>query len=111
MFSFLDVFSIEREYLDVASVQDTAQNFGLGGGGYADDLDAILCSFGAIGLVVNEINRDMGLLDLTHELITPAIQGKLAYIHALACTAIKLRIFPFALSLSKGEWKNPGSIS
>ena len=24
-------------------------------------------------------------------------------------TAIKLRIFPFALSLSKGEWKNPKS--
>jgi hypothetical protein len=24
-------------------------------------------------------------------------------------TAIKLRIFPFALSLSKGEWKNPMS--
>jgi len=23
-------------------------------------------------------------------------------------TAIKLRIFPFALSLSKGEWKNHG---
>jgi hypothetical protein len=22
-------------------------------------------------------------------------------------TAIKLRIFPFALSVSKGEWKNP----
>ncbi|QCW83206.1 hypothetical protein EQU24_13875 [Methylotuvimicrobium buryatense] len=30
---------------------------------------------------------------------------------AVALTAIKLRIFPFALSLSKGEWKNPGSIS
>jgi hypothetical protein len=32
---------------------------------------------------------------------------ELAVIHITDLTAIKLRIFPFALSLSKGEWKNP----
>ncbi len=70
-------------YLDVASVQDTAQNFGLDGGGYTADLDAMLRSFGEIGLVVNEINRDMGLTDLVPEIVTPAIRDKLNYIHRL----------------------------
>ena len=26
-------------------------------------------------------------------------------------SCIKLRVFPFALSLSKGEWKNPNPLS
>ncbi|HHW78976.1 MAG TPA: hypothetical protein GX399_18405 [Xanthomonadaceae bacterium] len=70
-------------YLDIASVQDTALHFGLGGGGYTDNLDDMLRSFSWVGLVVNEINRDMGLIDLVPEIITPAIRNKLDYLHAL----------------------------
>jgi len=70
-------------YLNVVTVQDTAQNFGLGGSGYTANLDDMLRWFGEIGLVMNEINRDMGLTDLTPEVITSAIRDKLNHIHRL----------------------------
>ena len=69
-------------YLDMVSVLDTAANMTatavpLG------DLDSMVERYRRIGLVVNEMNRDMGLKDLVPEVLNPAIVEKLALVDRL----------------------------
>jgi hypothetical protein len=43
----------------------------------------MLMAFHQVGLAVNELNRDMGLLDLSPTVLAPAVRDKLAYLHQL----------------------------
>ncbi|MCC5831341.1 MAG: putative zinc-binding metallopeptidase [Phycisphaeraceae bacterium] len=70
-------------YLDMISVLDTASNMGLGGPGVAGDFDLMIEHYRHLGLVMNEMNRSMGLTDLVPEVITDAIARKIHYIHEL----------------------------
>lgn len=78
-------------YLDVASVLETAANMGLVVSVPWEDLDAMLGRFWSIGVVVNEINRTMGLSDLVPEVITPAVGAKLRFVHEVVRDAATKR--------------------
>lgn len=68
-------------YLDMASVLETASNVGLMGSVDWRDFQTMLDRFRGLGVVVNEINRTMGLTDLVPEVITPPVEAKLRMIH------------------------------
>lgn len=67
-------------YLAMASEIDTAFHLGLIAE-LPDDFDGMARSYHRIGLVVNELSREMGLLDLVPVVITRPIHEKLAYLH------------------------------
>ena len=77
-----DFAEIFATYLDMLSVLDTAENFGMGLGG-DDNFESMLQRYTTVGIIVNEMNRDMGLLDLVPEVFTKSITKKLFYIHRL----------------------------
>lgn len=68
-------------YLDMASVLETASNVGLMQSVDWRDFQTMLDRFRRLGVVVNEINRTMGLTDLVPEVITPPVEAKLRLIH------------------------------
>jgi hypothetical protein len=68
-------------YLDMASVLETAANMGLTSAVEGLDFDIMLKRYTALGVVVNEINRTMGLTDLVPQVITPPVEAKLRKIH------------------------------
>ncbi len=72
-------------YLDMVSVLDTALHMGVG-----DSLDptqaelpAMVDRYVKLGVVLNEMNRAMGLIDLVPEIFAPLIIGKLGFVHDL----------------------------
>ncbi len=79
-------------YLDVVSVLDTADNLRLGSGvdPRTAELDAMLVRYRRIGLVLNEMNRDMGLKDLVPEVLGAAVVQKMRFIHDLVRGAAAL---------------------
>lgn len=70
-------------YLDLTSVLDTANQLGIMKPIPFDDLDGMVDRYRRLGLVLNELNREMGLIDVVPEVITPAIQTKLGFVHDL----------------------------
>lgn len=70
-------------YLDMVAVLDTALHMGLSRAECDGTLESMLRDFHKVGMAVNELNRDMGLLDLAPGVLAPAVHDKLAYIHAL----------------------------
>lgn len=74
-------------YLAMSAVLDTALHLGLLAGPPADDLGAMLRRYHSLGLVLNELNRDMGLLDPAPAVITTTIAGKLGCIHEMVGAA------------------------
>lgn len=77
-------------YLDMVSVLDTAFH---GGFGNVDpttaDLDQIVSRYRNLGLVMNEMNRAMGLMDLVPEVFTQPVVEKLRFVHELIRRAAK----------------------
>lgn len=78
-------------YLDLVAVMETACHWGM-----ADvdpctaEFDTLLSAYAATGLALNEINREMGLLDTVPEIFTPAVRRKLAFVHELVRGAAAL---------------------
>ncbi len=70
-------------YLDLVSVLDTAHHMGLTGVDHDDSLPAMLAAFHQVGLTLNELNRDMGLIDFMPHVISTAVRDKLGYVHQL----------------------------
>ncbi len=70
-------------YLDMVAVLDTARHMGLSRTEHNGTLDDMLRAFHQVGMAVNELNRDMGLLDLAPSVIAPAVRQKLTYLHQL----------------------------
>ncbi|MFI0471907.1 putative zinc-binding metallopeptidase [Halomonas sp. HMF6819] len=74
-------------YLDMVSVLDTALHIGLSRAEYDGTLDSMLLAYHQVGQAVNELNRDMGLLDLAPAVLAPPVREKLDYLHALIARA------------------------
>ena len=74
-------------YLDMVAILDTAGHFGITPTGFDEDLETMLTTFRRLSLGFNEMNREMGLLDLVPEVITPTIACKLCYIHDMVLAA------------------------
>jgi hypothetical protein len=73
-------------YLDMVSVLDTAANM-TGAAAPLDDLKTLIDRYRRIGVVVNEMNRDMGLKDLVPEVLMPGTIEKLAFVDRLVRAA------------------------
>ncbi|MGM8849167.1 zinc-binding metallopeptidase family protein [Salinicola sp. V024] len=68
-------------YLDIVAVLDTAENLGMRRAANDGGINGMILSYQQVGLVLNELNREMGMLDMVPLVITPAIRDKLEYIH------------------------------
>jgi len=81
-------------YLDMVSVLDTAENTSFlwqqeEEKQQSRQLDAMLRLYRQIGMKVNEINRELGLVDLVPEVFSPAVVQKMRFIHQLVQHAHK----------------------
>lgn len=81
-------------YLDMMSVIDTAHHMGLGGPGLQGKFDAQIAYYRDLGVVLNEMNRSMGLIDLVPTIFTSAIIDKMRYVHHLVEEAIHSPALP-----------------
>ncbi len=73
------------KYLAMVSVLDTARHSGLGDGidPTIADMTEMIKSYQHLGLVMNEMNRAMGLIDLMPEILVPPVVEKLHFVHRL----------------------------
>lgn len=78
-------------YLDMVSVLDTALHMGVGDScnPTVAGLPIMVERYARLGVVLNEMNRAMGLTDLVPEIFTPAVVAKLNYVHELVRAAAK----------------------
>lgn len=71
-------------YLDMAAIVSTATHFGrIRSSAHPNDFPQMLSTYLEIGVVANEFNRDMGLLDLVPEVFNERIIEKLKFIHEM----------------------------
>lgn len=71
-------------YLDMIAVMDTAAHWGLTDViPPAADLDTMMGAYADLGLRLNEINREMGLLDVVPEVLIPPVRRKLRFVDTL----------------------------
>ena len=71
-------------YLDMNAIVFTATHFHrLRVDTDPSDFEKLVTTYMDVGIVANELNRDMGLLDLVPEVFTPPVQRKLQFIHGL----------------------------
>ncbi len=70
-------------YLDMVTILVTGCHWGLVECS-SSDVDAMISTYQRIGIVANELNRDMGLVDLVPEVFVAPIVEKLRFIHSLA---------------------------
>lgn len=84
MHSWEDFAETFNAYLDMVAIVTTASYFQrIKLDVDLRDFDALLDAYRAIGIVANEMNRDMGLLDLVPEVFTPPVIEKLRFVHQL----------------------------
>jgi hypothetical protein len=83
-------------YLDMVSVLDTAFHADVFAGSdpTREPLATMLDEYVRLGLVVNEMNRAMGLMDLVPEVFTTATTGKLEFVHGLVRRSAERRSRP-----------------
>lgn len=83
---FAETFSA---WLGMASVLDTASSLGIAHD--ADprnaSFDALINAYRRIGMIANELNRDMGLADLAPHALVPPVLEKMRYVHDLMRSA------------------------
>lgn len=79
---FAETFGI---YLDMIAITDTAAEFGLKSSAFdsTTPFHDLVTAYQQIGIAVNELNRALGIFDLVPEVIVPAVQEKLEYVHDL----------------------------
>lgn len=71
-------------YLDMISTLDTASHNGLIEAGQTLlDFDAMLLTYGRLGIALNEFNRNLGLLDAAPKIFVAPVVEKLRYVHRL----------------------------
>lgn len=82
---FAETFAL---YLDMVAVLDTARHWGLTATAPPQaDLDEMIAAFTALGFPLNEINREMGLLDVVPEVLVGPVTTKLRFVDELVRTA------------------------
>lgn len=74
-------------YLDIADVVETASTSQLltlpPGGGFRDRVETYV----RLGMLLNELNRTMGLIDFLPEVVVPAVVDKLGFVHDIIADA------------------------
>ncbi|NJM66333.1 MAG: hypothetical protein HC851_12060 [Acaryochloris sp. RU_4_1] len=86
-------------YLDMASVLHTAAHHqGSKGTLYLQTtpFDDMIAAYRQLGILLNELNRTLGLIDFIPEIFTPAVIKKLRFIHDLVRSAQKTVIRNFS---------------
>jgi hypothetical protein len=84
---FAETFAV---YLDMVAVLDTAHHWGLTRvAPMRADLATMVHTYVELGFPLNELNREMGLLDLVPEVIVAPVRSKLAFIDELVRTATR----------------------
>lgn len=68
-------------YQDIVAVLDTTDDLGMRRGEHDGSIAGMVLAYQQVGLALNELNREMGLLDVVPVVITPEIQVKLEYVH------------------------------
>ena len=68
-------------YLDIVDVMETAAASGLIVPPAKGDLDALVETYVRLGLLMNELNRALGLIDFLPELVVPPVVEKLRFVH------------------------------
>lgn len=76
---FAETFSA---YLDMRAVLDTSGFFGLTDV-KAKSVKSMVAEYSRIGIISNEMCRDIGLIDLVPEILTSAVVRKMEFIHGL----------------------------
>jgi len=71
-------------FIDMTTILATAVHFELSPPLLPDDFSVLVRTYGRIGVLVNELNRDMGLLDLVPKVFSQTVRHKLQFIHKLA---------------------------
>ncbi|KAA5539180.1 hypothetical protein FYK55_24995 [Roseiconus nitratireducens] len=86
MHSWEDFAETFNAYLDMIAIVGTSAHFhrlrvdaDVDGG----DFQQLLTAYQDIGIVANELNRDMGMLDLVPEVFTPPVVQKMRFVHSL----------------------------
>lgn len=70
-------------YLDMVTVLDSGEHFGLVEFD-VHDVDSMVSAYQQLGIIANELNRDMGLVDLVPEVFVAPIINKMKFLHSLA---------------------------
>ena len=88
MHSWEDFAETFNAYLDMRAVLDTATHFKLEGVLYTEvdakkRFDRMIQAYTKAGIIANELNRDLGLLDLVPEVFTRPVREKLRWVHQL----------------------------
>lgn len=79
-------------YLDMAAIVSTATHFNrIKSVAHSDDFPSMLNTYLEIGVVANEFNRDMGLLDLVPEVFNDRIVEKLRFVHEMRMKSKRLQ--------------------
>ncbi|MEQ8442336.1 MAG: putative zinc-binding metallopeptidase [Alphaproteobacteria bacterium] len=76
-------------YLDIIDVMETASASGLMLVDMPDDLDDILEIYVRLGILLNELNRGMGLIDFLPELVVEGVVEKLRFVHKSVTNAAR----------------------
>lgn len=69
-------------YLDIQAITHTASHFGILKTD-AQCVDQLLDAYKVIGIIANELNRDMGLADLVPRVLNTTVVEKIRFIHGL----------------------------
>lgn len=83
-------------YLDMVALLETAQNVGfvrqdsIAG----DDVDEMVLRYQRLGIALNEMNREFGLLDVVPEVLVPAVVKKLRFVHEIVGSAARKKLVP-----------------
>ncbi|MDA0789457.1 MAG: putative zinc-binding metallopeptidase [Proteobacteria bacterium] len=83
---FAETFAL---YLNMVSVLDTARNMGIGAGvdPTCAELEPMVDHYRHLGVVLNEMNRTMGLMDLVPDVLVDPVVSKLHFVHDLVRAA------------------------
>ena len=76
---------------DMVAILTTTEHFGVTPRMNAV-LDEMIASYRRIGVIANELNRDLGLLDLVPEEINTKVASKLRFVHDLRTAAVKSKV-------------------
>jgi hypothetical protein len=81
-------------YLAMVCVLDTARHMGVDGVLVlpAADLDQMVVHYQRLGVVINEMNRAMGLIDLVPQVFVSPVIEKLRYLHTLVRTTGQISV-------------------
>ncbi len=75
-------------YIDMTTIMATATHFQILSTPDPQDFASLIRAYGQVGVIANELNRDMGLLDLVPEIFHAPVKEKLNFMHNLAIGAV-----------------------